>query len=85
MFRVKVGSESVVYTGDYTTSPDRHLGTFPARTLSPFLYPIAARSRGRRDVLSFHCVQWLRFTCYDVFVTDGWCPTLAVVCVVVLP
>ncbi len=26
MYRVKVGGESVVYTGDYTTSPDRHLG-----------------------------------------------------------
>jgi integrator complex subunit 11 len=26
MFHVKVGSESVLYTGDYNTTPDRHLG-----------------------------------------------------------
>lgn len=27
MFRVKVGNESVVYTGDYNMTPDRHLGS----------------------------------------------------------
>uniref|UniRef100_A0A673HJL4 Integrator complex subunit 11 n=1 Tax=Sinocyclocheilus rhinocerous TaxID=307959 RepID=A0A673HJL4_9TELE len=26
MFQIKVGSESVVYTGDYNMTPDRHLG-----------------------------------------------------------
>ena len=26
MFQVKVGSESIVYTGDYNMTPDRHLG-----------------------------------------------------------
>lgn len=26
MFYVKCGNESVVYTGDYNTTPDRHLG-----------------------------------------------------------
>ncbi|KAK2163765.1 hypothetical protein LSH36_74g02075 [Paralvinella palmiformis] len=26
MFRIKVGSQSVVYTGDYNMTPDRHLG-----------------------------------------------------------
>lgn len=26
MFYVKVGDESVVYTGDYNMTPDRHLG-----------------------------------------------------------
>ena len=26
MFRVRVGSESLVYTGDYNMTPDRHLG-----------------------------------------------------------
>src|SRR6187551_2350139 len=27
MFYVKVGDESVVYTGDYNMTPDRHLGS----------------------------------------------------------
>jgi integrator complex subunit 11 len=26
MFEIRVGSESVVYTGDYKMTPDRHLG-----------------------------------------------------------
>lgn len=26
MFHIKVGSQSVVYTGDYNMTPDRHLG-----------------------------------------------------------
>ena len=26
MFQVKVGNQSVVYTGDYNMTPDRHLG-----------------------------------------------------------
>ena len=26
MFEIKVGNESVVYTGDYNMTPDRHLG-----------------------------------------------------------
>ncbi len=26
MFHVKVGNQSVVYTGDYNMTPDRHLG-----------------------------------------------------------
>jgi integrator complex subunit 11 len=26
MYRVRVGDQSIVYTGDFTTSPDRHLG-----------------------------------------------------------
>ena len=26
MFQVRVGSESLVYTGDYNMTPDRHLG-----------------------------------------------------------
>jgi Cft2 family RNA processing exonuclease len=28
MFRIKVGDQSVVYTGDYNMTPDRHLGAF---------------------------------------------------------
>jgi integrator complex subunit 11 len=27
MFYVRVGNESVVYTGDYNMTPDRHLGS----------------------------------------------------------
>ena len=26
MFHIRVGSQSVVYTGDYNMTPDRHLG-----------------------------------------------------------
>ncbi len=27
MFEIKVGGQSVVYTGDYNMTPDRHLGS----------------------------------------------------------
>ena len=27
MFHIRLGSESVVYTGDYNMTPDRHLGS----------------------------------------------------------
>lgn len=37
MFWVRVGSESVVYTGDYNMTPDRHLGSAWIETLNPTL------------------------------------------------
>lgn len=35
MFRVKVGDQSVVYTGDYNMTPDRHLGKQRLLDLAP--------------------------------------------------
>ena len=28
MYHIRVGSQSIVYTGDYNMTPDRHLGNF---------------------------------------------------------
>jgi integrator complex subunit 11 len=35
MFYVRVGEESVVYTGDYNMTPDRHLGAAKIDCLHP--------------------------------------------------
>ena len=43
MFQVRVGSESLVYTGDYNMTPDRHLGAAwigTIHTLRKLLYSI---------------------------------------------
>jgi hypothetical protein len=37
MFHVKVGESSVVYTGDYNMTPDRHLGSAQIDRLRPDL------------------------------------------------
>lgn len=37
MFYVKVGDDSVVYTGDYNMTPDRHLGAAQIDPLEPDL------------------------------------------------
>lgn len=37
MFHVEVGDQSVVYTGDYNTTPDRHLGPAAIKCLKPDL------------------------------------------------
>mgnify|MGYP001145895063 CR=1 FL=1 len=37
MFYVRVGSQSVVYTGDYNMTPDRHLGGASIEKLRPNL------------------------------------------------
>ena len=37
MFYVKVGESSVVYTGDYNMTPDRHLGAAQIDRLQPDL------------------------------------------------
>ncbi len=37
MFYVRVGEESVVYTGDYNVTPDRHLGAASIDTVKPDL------------------------------------------------
>ena len=29
MFQIRVGSQSIVYTGDYNMTPDRHLVNYP--------------------------------------------------------
>jgi hypothetical protein len=37
MFHVKVGESSIVYTGDYNMTPDRHLGSAQIDRLQPDL------------------------------------------------
>lgn len=37
MFHVRVGDQSVVYTGDYNTTPDKHLGSAAIKCLRPDL------------------------------------------------
>lgn len=38
MFYVKAGSQSVLYTGDYNMTPDRHLGAAWADRCKPDLF-----------------------------------------------
>eukprot|EP00667_Euglena_gracilis_P003864 EG_transcript_3879 len=38
MFWIRVGNESLVYTGDYNTTPDRHLGAASIDPLEPDLF-----------------------------------------------
>jgi integrator complex subunit 11 len=38
MFYAKVGEQSVVYTGDYNTTPDRHLGSAWMDKVRPDLF-----------------------------------------------
>ena len=38
MFHVQVGTQSVVYSGDYNTTPDRHLGPARIDRLKPDLF-----------------------------------------------
>jgi integrator complex subunit 11 len=42
MFYVRVGDQSVVYTGDYNMTPDRHLGAAWIEKLRPDVRPMRA-------------------------------------------
>lgn len=68
MFWVRVGSQSIVYTGDYNMTPDRHLGAAwidkcrPDLLISESTYATTIRDSKRcreRDFLKKVCLFWL--------------------------